>query len=361
MFEKIDDSVRSVAKQARAEAARLSSESVNCQHLLLALTTSSDEVVPQALTSMSITHDALKAEIERQIGLGGGQLRQQPQVVPQAKKNEVVYSDAVHKVFERANHFRLNLGQKSLMPEHVLLAVIESGDDGLSKILEEIGANVDFLQRQIMCAVAKRDCFCPDTTGIGKSLTTGLGELVAEHARTAEEIKTLAAKVGRSAGKLPDRSEIALLIFVSYLPEFLSVQVAFQRYILEETLHLLTKRTGTLDQEVNATMVSTSAQNLRKEVRAAIEQIWSQELRLLSQLPTEADHDLIGSVIEDLWWTHSEEIALHEVFDEALDDHRRQQMLNLQKRRLEISERLTKLRSRLEQTVKESLLKGISV
>ena len=61
--------------------------------------------------------------------------------------------------------------------------------------------------------------------------------------------------------------------------------------------------------------------------------------------------------LEDLWWTHSEEIALHEVFDEALDDYRRKHVLNLQKRKLELSQRLTKLRLRLEDTIKQCFLK----
>lgn len=362
MFEKISESVRVALANAQEESQRLSGENLNCQHLLLALTKSTDDVVSKALHNMSITHEALRTEIERQLNLAsGGTIRPQPPAVPGKRPREVDYSEAVYEVLERAHHFQLFLGQKLLQPEHLLLALIESGEDGLQKVLDEIGANVTFLQRQIMVAVAARDCFCKETWGIGKTLITGLGQLVSEHARSAEELKRLAVKIGKPADRIPDRSEIALLIFVSYLPEFLMVQVAFQRYLLEETLRMLTNRTGTLDQEINATMVSTSAQNLRAEVRGAIEQVWSHELRLFNQLPDEGEHDLIGMVIEDLWWTHSEEIALHEVFDEALDDHRRKQMLNLQKRRLEISERLTKLRARLEETVKESLLKATSV
>jgi ATP-dependent Clp protease ATP-binding subunit ClpA len=362
MFEKISEPVRVALTQAQEECRRLSGDYLNCQHLMLALATSHDQVVSTALHSMSITHEVLRTEIERQLNLSsGGTIRPKPPAVPGESPCEVDYSEAVNTVMERAHHFQLFLGQKQLQPEHLLLALIESGGDGLKPVLEEIGANVTFLQRQIMVAVAARDCFSAETTGIGKTLTTGLGHLVSEHARSAEELKRLAIKIGKTADRIPDRSEIALLIFVSYLPEFLMVQVAFQRYLLEETLRMLTSRTGTLDQEINATMVSTSAQNLRAEVRGAIEQVWSHELRLFNQLPAEGEHDLIGMVIEDLWWTHSEEIALHEVFDEALDDHRRKQILNLQKRRLEISERLTKLRARLEETVKESLLKAISV
>ena len=71
----------------------------------------------------------------------------------------------------------------------------------------------------------------------------------------------------------------------------------------------------------------------------------------------EAEHDLIGSVIEDLWWAQSEEIALHESVAEAMDDHRRSHLLNLQKRRLELSQRMSKLRTRLDDTVRQCFIK----
>lgn len=363
MFEKFSEQVRVAFARAQEESVRLGSENLNCQHLLLALTKTSDDVVAKALSDMSITHEGLRVEIERQLNLAGQSVRPQtqPPMVPGAAPREVEYSEGLLIVLESAHHYQLYLGQEQMQPEHLLLAIIDAGEDGVIRVLDEVGANVTILQRQIMVAIAKRDCFCPKSCGIGKTLTKGLSHLVSEHARSAEELKRLAVKIGKSTDRIPERSEIALLVFVSYLPEFLMTQVGYQRYLLEETLRMLTRRTGTLDQEVNATMVSTSAQNLRAEVRAAIEQVWSHELRLFNQLPGEAEHDLIGMVIEDLWWTHSEEIAVHQVFDEALDDHRRKQMLNLQKRRLEISERLTKLKTRLEETVKESLLKAISV
>jgi hypothetical protein len=39
-----------------------------------------------------------------------------------------------------------------------------------------------------------------------------------------------------------------------------------------------------------------------------------------------------------------------------MDDYRRKHVLNLQKRKVEIAQRLTKLRSRLEETIKQCFL-----
>jgi hypothetical protein len=96
---------------------------------------------------------------------------------------------------------------------------------------------------------------------------------------------------------------------------------------------------------------------MRADVRATIEHLWCNEYRVLNQMLNDAEHDLIGSVIEDLWWAQSEEIALHDLFAEAMDDHRRKHLLSLQKRRLEISQRLTSLRNRLDETIRQCFVK----
>lgn len=83
----------------------------------------------------------------------------------------------------------------------------------------------------------------------------------------------------------------------------------------------------------------------------------SSEYRLFSNMLDDAEHDLIGSVIEDLWWAQGEEIALNELFSEALDDHRRKHLLDLQKRRLEITTRLATLKERLDETIRHCFVK----
>lgn len=92
-------------------------------------------------------------------------------------------------------------------------------------------------------------------------------------------------------------------------------------------------------------------------MRNAIEFMLSSEYRLFSQMLDDAEHDLIGSVIEDLWWAQGEEIALNELFSEALDDHRRKHLLSLQERRLEITSRLSKLRDSLDETIRQCFVK----
>ena len=137
------------------------------------------------------------------------------------------------------------------------------------------------------------------------------------------------------------------------MPECLLYQVSFQRYLLEEGLTKLAQSAGIRSQESMGQIISATAQHLRKQAREAIEYVWTDEYRLIKHMLSDAEHDLIGSVIEDLWWAYSEDIALDQSFTSALADHRRAHLLDLQKRRVELSQRLKKIHNRLEETVRQ--------
>jgi hypothetical protein len=211
------------------------------------------------------------------------------------------------------------------------------------KILEELGANVTYLNRLMTGLLAERDALDPETQNLKTSVIQGLEYLVDERLSVLEDLERLSTATGVHIADLPQRSDISHLVFTAFMPDFLFIQIGFQRYLLEATMKMLTKRAGNIDPEFAASTVSTSAQNLRAAVRHTIEHVWSHGFRHLSKLPDEADYDLIGSVIEDLWWTHSEEIALNQVFDAAVDD--------------QISERFVKLRSRLSDVVRQCFVK----
>src|SRR5262249_51526275 len=159
---------------------------------------------------------------------------------------------------------------------------------------------------------------------------------ISHNLQSADSLKKLAQKADGKPNApkngVPDDNQIVHMALVSYIPDFLYAQVAYQRYLLQQSIHRLMERTGPLDQELSASIISSAAQNLRREVRETIEYLWSHEYRIFTQVLDDAEHDLIGSVIEDLWWTESEELALEELFDKAMEDHRRKQVLSLQKR-----------------------------
>jgi hypothetical protein len=207
-----------------------------------------------------------------------------------------------------------------------------------------------------MSLVAQEDAMLPEPPNAKFTVVAGIAAMVWQQQESIESLRRVAAASKTDIAKLPSRAEVVLMVLLAYLPDFLMMQVAYQRYLLEETLQLLVRRTGPVDRECLATIVASAAQNLRMDARAIIEHVWTQEYRSLS-VPDEAEHEEIGGIIEDLWWTYSEEIALHNVFDEALNDHRKSQVMDLQKRKLEISQRLSKTKAHLEDALKRCFLK----
>ncbi len=358
MFERFADSAISVLQSARQECLALKGEQICPEHILIALTDQSADITSRVLSSMGIDGAGIKLEISRSASTSasesGRRLTEETLVEPW---DEPRLSDDAIASIRRAADYCLFFGYDYVLAEHLLMGLIELPESVAVKILEELGANLTFLRRQLMYLMAEDACFHQAAPSLQTALVNGFKYLVSSHFEATEALSALSARAGTKLHNLPSRSHIVQMVCVGYMPEFLAVQVAFQRYLLEETLKLLGERTGTLDQEVTATLVSSAAQHLRAEVQSTVEHIWTNEYRLFDQMLDDAEHDLIGSVIEDLWWAQGEEIALHDLFDAALDDHRRKQILSLQKRRLEISQRISRLKARLTETIHQCFVR----
>lgn len=361
IFDKYSETALELLFEAYSIAKRFRQEQITGEHLLASIAADTESVAGRALVAMNVSSESIQQELEREL------LSSKKQEIAKAEKAEIEvfslnleelkFKFSARLILKRAAEIRVFFGHHLVEPEHLLLAILDIQDENCKRVLEEIGANIVYLNRILMGYVSERDAVYPETPALKQTIIDGFEEMVDARVLVVEDIERLAAVTDTQLADLPQKSEIAHLIFTAYMPDFLFIQVGYRRYLLEETLNILRRRVGQLDAEIAAAVVSQSAQHLRGELRQTMEHIWSHEFRLLSKLPEEADYDLIGSVIEDLWWTHSEEIALHQVYDNALDDHRRQQMLSLQKRRLEISERFGKLRVRLAECIKQCFSK----
>ncbi len=353
MLKGFSEAALKVIEAAKAECRRLKGQVLGTDDILLALSRDEDGIAAQVLCSMGVSPQKVLAEMER---LTPGMETSAPQpetpgiVEPE---HELVFSDAAIETIGRARDQSRYFGHKEVLPEHILLAIADVTGGAAARILEELGSNLGFLRRQIMFLMARQYSARQAAPSLRAALVRGLSDLIDHNLDAVRALENLSVRSGTQLRKLPDRKQIVYMVFLGYMPDLLCTQVAFQRHLLQESLRKMEERTGPLDREITATIVSTSAQHLRLEVRATVEYLWSNEYRLFEQVLNEAEHDLIGSVIEDLWWAHSEEMAIHELFDEAMVDHRRKQLMTLQKRRLEISQRLDKLKTRLEETIQQ--------
>lgn len=366
VFERAGESLLSVVQHAMAECLCMGHSYVCTEHLLVALAAEQDSLASIALATMKMEEENTRAEVERLFKdnpesellysdrpdvLESGFPK--PAVQPQSIDRPIGFSDLTVQALTRAFDYSLFFGDNDIEPVHLLLGILDLGDATALKVFEDMGANLTFLRREILIIMAADKSLEPELAGLRDATISGMRELIDRFYGDVRALLQLAQRSRVPIEHLPSRLEIVHRVCVAYFADFLWTQVSFKRYLLEETLDVLTARTGSLDQELLASIVSTAAQNARAEVRSAFEYMLSNEYRLFDKMMDEAEYDEIGNVIEELWWTQGEEIALHELFIEALDDHRRQQMLGLQKRRIEISERLTRLKVKLDDTVRQ--------
>ncbi|MBS1993182.1 MAG: hypothetical protein JSS83_21850 [Cyanobacteria bacterium SZAS LIN-3] len=380
VFERSSDALLQVLQLSLDECITFEHTYICTDHMLPALASEYGGVASDALATMKVDEESVRKELENQVkgkteselpfsgrpdlsagmpsvtlpvtSMVGGQ--SQGSIADSRKAYGM--SDLMVQALHRAYEYSLFFGLQYINPEHLLLGIMDASESTAVKIIEELGGNVDFLRRQILHLMSKT-LNNEDIPGLKSAVVGGLRELIDKHYRAVSTLQTLSVRSRHSLSNLPPRSEIVHMVCVGYFPDFILNQMAFRRYLLEETLAQLYLRVGGLDKELNATIISSAAQSLRAEVKSTIEFMLSSEYRLFNQMLDDAEHDLIGSVVEDLWWAQGEEIALNALFTEALDDYGRNNMINLQERRLEITQRLSKLRTRLDETIRHCFVK----
>ncbi len=362
----LEEDLQAAIMHAGQEAAHQGSTRTGTEHLLLALSAQENSIAAQALALMKIDRAGLAKELEKLIASkdypnyeaadnalpGNTYLRQLSCKVKETDK-QLPFSDQVITAITRADLFSRYLGEESIDTAHVLLALLEIKHTCAQQIFEELSANLDFLKGKIMHLIAQNHFRMAQPMSFRSILTACIKELVEKHEAALYVVQELMQRSKIALFELPEKDMVLQTVCIAYLPECLQYQLAFQRYSLEEGLRVLAQTTGTHSQESTSQIISATAQYLRKQAREAIEYVWTDEYRLIKHMLSDAEHDLIGSVIEDLWWAYSEDIALDHSFTSALADHRRAHLLDLQKRRVELSQRLRKLYHRLEDTVRQ--------
>ena len=350
--------------RAGFESERLGSKRTGTEHLLLALSAQQNSVAARALALMKIDQAAIQKELEKLIAskdytnyesidnaLPGNAYLSRLSEKSKETGKQVPFSDQVIATITRADLFSRYLGNEEIDTAHALLAILELKNSGAQRIFEELSANLDFLQGKIMHLIAESHFKSTQPKSLKTILVSCLRQLVEKHEAALYVVQELMQRSKISLIKLPEKDTVLQTVCIAYLPECLQYQIAFQRYFLEECLQVLSLTAGTKCQESMGQIISATAQYLRRQAREAIEYVWTDEYRLIKHMLSDAEHDLIGSVLEDLWWVYSEDIALDQSFTSALADHRRAHLLDLQKRRLELSQRLRKIHHRLEETI----------
>jgi ATP-dependent Clp protease ATP-binding subunit ClpC len=138
MFERFTDRARRVVVLAQEEARRLNHNYVGTEHLLLGLLREGEGVAAKALTSLGISLEAVRGQVEEIIGQG--------QVTP---TGHIPFTSRAKKVLELSLREALQLGHNYIGTEHILLGLLSEGEGVAAQVLAKLGAGHARVREQV--------------------------------------------------------------------------------------------------------------------------------------------------------------------------------------------------------------------
>lgn len=129
-----------VLSLARREADHLNHNFVGTEHLLLGLIALGQGVSANVLRKLGLDLEIVRAEVEKQIGVGP----------PTKTLGNIPYTPGVKKVLALAAIQAKNLNHTYVGTEHILLGILEEGDELGARILKSLGVNVEETRIEIL-------------------------------------------------------------------------------------------------------------------------------------------------------------------------------------------------------------------
>jgi len=139
MFGRFTERAQRVLMLAQEEARRLNYGYVGTEQLLLGLIREQDGIAGRVLVGMGIGLDKVRTEVEKIIGRGDTPAFGEINFTPRAKK-----------VLELSLDEARRLGHNYIGTEHLLLGLIREGEGVASKVLANLGANLELVRNQVI-------------------------------------------------------------------------------------------------------------------------------------------------------------------------------------------------------------------
>lgn len=154
MFKRYTEKVRKVIMMAQEEAVNLNHNYIGTEHILVGLVKESEGIAGKVLRDLGIEADRILEDIEKIVGRGKYQ-----------EVSEITFTPRAKKVLELASQEASRLGQNYIGTEHILLGLIKEGSGVATRILTEMGIDLENMYSQIMKLLMESDH--PETTASG--------------------------------------------------------------------------------------------------------------------------------------------------------------------------------------------------
>jgi ATP-dependent Clp protease ATP-binding subunit ClpC len=151
--EPLTEPVRVVVAAAEQEARTLRHARVGTEHLLLGVLGRDGEVGARALGALGVSLGAARAQVMRIVGLPETPSPPQLPMTPQAR-------DALAGALREA----IELGQTSVAPEHVLLALLRERDSVAVRVLRDAGVDPRRLRDEVSAQASAQAAAAADAS-----------------------------------------------------------------------------------------------------------------------------------------------------------------------------------------------------
>ena len=158
MFERFTDRARRVVVLAQEEARLLNHDHIGTEHILLGLIHEGEGVAYLALTELGISLDAVRAQVEAEIGQGS-----------EAPGGHIPFTPRAKKVLELSLREALQLGHNYIGTEHILLGLIREGEGVAARVLVGLGAGLDRVRQQVVQLLANAGASQAEQVAAGPS------------------------------------------------------------------------------------------------------------------------------------------------------------------------------------------------
>jgi len=143
MFERFSDRARRVVVLAQEEARLLNHNYIGTEHILLGLIHEGEGVAAEALGSLGISLEAVRAQVQEIIGHGG-----------QEPFGHIPFTPRAKKVLEFSLREALQLGHDYIGTEHILLGLIREGEGVGAQVLVKLGADPARVRQEVVRLVS---------------------------------------------------------------------------------------------------------------------------------------------------------------------------------------------------------------
>ena len=135
---------------ARKEADRFNHSYVGTEHLLLGLIKLGQGVAVNVLERMGLELDAVRVEVEKEVGTGP----------PQKAGGSIPYTPRVKKVLALANKEAKSLNHSYVGTEHLLLGLLREGEGVAARVLRRLDVDIQRTRNEILAEIDPN--FSPD-------------------------------------------------------------------------------------------------------------------------------------------------------------------------------------------------------